>query len=292
MIFDAMWRLEADPHQRDPARGWAAELADPPGCSAGNGRWASTKAEDASSPVAVTITTSRLPSTRSPPSRTSIRRRCPPRRSSSPSPATGGPPAGGSGSVGGWPPKPVPCRRSVTLAGLPVPYQAFDGSGPDGRVLWLDARRPRPRRHAFGSERPPGEPADLWDPASSATPPSCPPPATMLRLDRHDGGDLDWFSADATGPIATSAGHDHDHDDAGPAALPERAAAPVVADRGRRGLDRRPATGSGVARHARADRPDRQPLRRLVHVRPPSPPAPSPRSTTSPSSTRSATPGR
>ena len=29
MIFSAMWRLEADPQQRDPERGWSAELADP-----------------------------------------------------------------------------------------------------------------------------------------------------------------------------------------------------------------------------------------------------------------------
>ena len=55
MIFDILLRLEPDPHQRDLARGWAAELADPAWLLGRQWQMGEHQGEDASSPVAVEI---------------------------------------------------------------------------------------------------------------------------------------------------------------------------------------------------------------------------------------------
>lgn len=56
MIFDVLLRLEPDPHQRDLARGWAAELADPVWLLGRQWQMGEHQGEDASSPVRVDIT--------------------------------------------------------------------------------------------------------------------------------------------------------------------------------------------------------------------------------------------
>ena len=61
MIFDVMLRLEPDPHQRDLARGWAAELADPAWMLGRQWQLGEHQGEDASSPVAVEITRGSTP---------------------------------------------------------------------------------------------------------------------------------------------------------------------------------------------------------------------------------------
>ena len=107
MIFDVLVRLEPDPHQRDLARGWAAELADPAWMLGRQWQMGEHQGEDASSPVAVEISSRATPiGALSPGSPDSTRRRSRPRRSSNPSPATGGHPAAGSGSAAPSPPRP------------------------------------------------------------------------------------------------------------------------------------------------------------------------------------------
>jgi hypothetical protein len=55
MIFDVLLRLEPDPHQRDLARGWAAELGDPVWLLGRQWQMGEHQGEDASSPVTVEL---------------------------------------------------------------------------------------------------------------------------------------------------------------------------------------------------------------------------------------------
>jgi hypothetical protein len=205
MRFSAMWRLEADPQQRDPARGWSAELADPAWMLGRQWQLGEHQGEDASSPVAVTITASSSPIEAVP---------AQPHLDPTTVPAE----AIIESEPGDWwtPGRRIRIGRrvanqagslplDVALAGLPAPYQALDGSGPDGRLLWLQRSALGLADSAFGPVRPPDEPADLWDPAMLSYTAELPAAGTTLRLDRHDGGHLDWFHADAAGPIDTTA---------------------------------------------------------------------------------------
>jgi hypothetical protein len=199
-----MWRLEADPQQRDPARGWSAELADPAWMLGRQWQLGEHQAEDASSPVAVTVTVSTAP----------IRA-----LTAQPhlDPMTVPAEAIIESEPGDWwtPGRRIRIGRRVaaneaslppgmTLDGLPEPYQAFDGSGPDGRLLWLQRGVLGLADGAFGPERPPDEPADLWDPALFSYTTELSTAGTTLHIDQHDGGDLDWFHADAAGPLDTA----------------------------------------------------------------------------------------
>ena len=207
MIFDILLRLEPDPHQRDLARGWAAELADPAWLLGRQWQMGEHQGEDASSPVAVEIRSRATP-------------------------------IGAVAGQAGLDPATVPAQaiiesepqdwwtpgrrvrlgrlvaaaahnhgvtlpKSVTLSGLPVPYQALNGTGPDGRALWQQ----RSSIHGldeswFGQPGPPrDEPVDLWDPAELAYTAELPAGDTTLTINRHDGGDLDWYHADATAPL-------------------------------------------------------------------------------------------
>jgi hypothetical protein len=172
MIYDVLLRLEADHHQQDLARGWAAELADPLWLLGRQWQMGEHQAEDASSPVAVEITA----------------------RSTPIGPVTGQPyldpaavpaeaiiesepsdwwTAGRRVRIG----RAVvatarhhgvalPDDPSLTLTGLPVPYDTLNGTGPDGRVLWQRRVALGLSESWFGRPGPPrAEPVDLWDPA-------------------------------------------------------------------------------------------------------------------------------
>jgi hypothetical protein len=207
MIFDILLRLEPDPHQRDLARGWSAELADPAWLLGRQWQMGEHQGEDASSPVAVEI-----------------------RSRATPIGAVAGQP--------GFDPATVPAQAiiesephdwwtlgrrvrlgravaararahsialpaSVTLTGLPVPYQALNGTGPDGRALWQQRTTLGLNESWFGQPGPPrDEPVDLWDPAELAYSAELPAGDTTLTITRHDGGDLDWYHADAIAPLS------------------------------------------------------------------------------------------
>ena len=61
MIFDVLLRIEAEPYQRDPARGWAAELADPVWFLGRQWQLGEHQGEDASSPVGIDLTVGTVP---------------------------------------------------------------------------------------------------------------------------------------------------------------------------------------------------------------------------------------
>jgi hypothetical protein len=207
MIFDILLRLEPDPHQRDLARGWAAELADPAWLLGRQWQMGEHQGEDASSPVAVEI-----------------------RSRATPIGAVAGQPGFDPATVPAqaiiesephdwWTPgrrvrlgRAVAARAqahrvtlpaSVTLTGLPVPYQALNGTGPDGRALWQQRTTLGLNNAWFGQPGPPrDEPVDLWDSAELAYSAELPAGGTTLTITRHDGGDLDWYHADATAPLS------------------------------------------------------------------------------------------
>jgi hypothetical protein len=210
MIFDVLVRLEADPHQQDLTRGWAAELADPLWLLGRQWQMGEHQAEDASSPVGVEITASATaigavagqahldPATvpaeaiveSEPLDWWTAGRRVRIGRSVAAAARENG--------------VTLPADDSLALADLPVPYDALNGAGPDGRTLWRRRSALGLQEAWFGEPGPPGdEPVDLWDPAELSYSATLPAGATSLVVDRHDGGDLDWFSADATGPVTT-----------------------------------------------------------------------------------------
>jgi hypothetical protein len=213
VIFDVMARLEADPHQQDLARGWAAELADPVWLLGRQWQMGEHQAEDASSPVGVEIL-ARATTIDAVAGQAHL------------DPATI--PAQAiieSEPFNWWTPGrrvrigrsvaaaatanrvTLPADDSLVLANLPVPYDTLDGTGHDGRALWLRRTKLGLHESWFGEPGPPHtEPVDLWDPAELSYSATLPADGATLVIERHDGGDLDWFSADATGAIGGEAG--------------------------------------------------------------------------------------
>jgi hypothetical protein len=211
VIFDVMLRLEADPHQQNLARGWAAELADPLWLLGRQWQMGEHQGEDASSPVAVDIITRSTP-IRPVPGQTHL------------DPATV--PAEAiieSEPFDWWTPGrrvrigraveaaanqhgiTLPADESFQLTNLPVPYDVLNGTSLDGRALWKARPDLNLDESWFGDPLPPStEPVDLWDPSELSYSATLPAGAATLIIERHDGGDLDWFSADAVGDIGTN----------------------------------------------------------------------------------------
>jgi len=206
MIFDVLLRLEPDPHQRDLGRGWAAELADPAWLLGRQWQLGEHQGEDASSPVAVEIAARATPigavagqadlDPATVPAQAIVESEpydwwTPGRRV-----RLGRAVAAAAQAHG------ITLPDSVALTGLPVPYQRLDGTVPDGRALWQRRSTLGLDEAWFGTPGPPRvEPVDLWDPAELAYSAELPAGDTTLTISRHDGGDLDWFHADATTPL-------------------------------------------------------------------------------------------
>jgi hypothetical protein len=207
VIFDVLLRLEPDPHQRDLARGWAAELADPAWLLGRQWQMGEHQAEDASSPVSVQIAAQSTPigavsgqealdPTTTPAQAIiesepydwwTIGRRVRIGRAIAHQAHAHG----------------VTLPSSVALAGLPVPYKELNGTAPDGRTLWQQRETLDLEEEWFGTPGPPRvEPVDLWNPAELSYSAELPAANATLAVTRHDGGDLDWFHADASAPVA------------------------------------------------------------------------------------------
>lgn len=208
MIYDVLLRLEPDPHQRDLARGWAAELADPAWLLGRQWQMGEHQGEDASSPVAVEV------SSRATPigvvaEQTALDPATLPAQAIIESEPQDWWTPGRRVRLGrlvatalAAQPHPVTLPESVTLTGLPVPYQALNGTGPDGQVLWQQRSTLGLDESWFGQPAPPHEePVNLWDPAELSYSAELPAGDTTLTITRHDGGDLDWFHADATAAL-------------------------------------------------------------------------------------------
>jgi hypothetical protein len=96
---------------------------------------------------------------------------------------------------------PAARRRALLIAGLGAPYERLNGQVLDGLELYRARASLGVADALFAAEGVPTvEPPDAWQPSElvySAT--FTAGPAT-LTIPRHDGGDVDWYSATATGP--------------------------------------------------------------------------------------------
>jgi hypothetical protein len=209
MIFDVLLRLEPDPHQHDLSRGWAAELADPVWFLGRQWQMGEHQGEDASSPVTVELA----------PQVTPIE---PAAGQHSLDPATIPAQAILESEPGDWwtigrrvrigrmvaehaQAHGITLPAHLTLADLPVPYDRLSGTGPDGRTMWLQRGALGLDESWFGTPGPPpAEPVDHWDPAELSYSADLAAGGTTLTISRHDGGDLDWFNADAAAPLTAA----------------------------------------------------------------------------------------
>ncbi|MFC7529260.1 hypothetical protein [Actinoplanes sp. GCM10030250] len=88
---------------------------------------------------------------------------------------------------------------ALLLAGLPVPYDRFDGTGLDGLTLYR-GRAALNLPDGFFDEVPGTAAADRWDPAELVYSATFTSATVTLRIPRHDGGDVDWYSVRADQP--------------------------------------------------------------------------------------------
>ncbi|WP_432513065.1 hypothetical protein [Kineococcus sp. SYSU DK001] len=208
LVFDSVRRLEADPWQTDLALGFRAEVADPAWLLGRQWQLGEHRGEDASSPVRVTYRARLTPidpiagqthlDPRTTPAEAVVESEpgqwwTPGRRVSAGRAVAAA--AAGAGT-------PLPAEEGLLLAALPVPYDVLDGTGYDGRALWRERARLGLPDPWFGPDRAPDpEPADLWDSAELTHGADFHAGGVTLALRRHDGGDLDWYSVDATAPL-------------------------------------------------------------------------------------------
>lgn len=206
-FIDAVRRLEAEPDLADLARGFSAEVADPAWLLGRQWQLGEHQGEDASSPVRIDqrasltpidpldgdplqdpVTTPAEAIVESEPEDfwTAGRRIAAGRRVAAAAAAAG---------------EPLPVAAELELAHLPAPYHLLDGTGHDGRELWRRRAQLGLQDAWFGDLRPPSAPADLWDPAEFSYGADFSTAGRTLSLRRHDGGDLDWYSVDASGPL-------------------------------------------------------------------------------------------
>ncbi|MFF0945489.1 hypothetical protein ACFYE2_14860 [Kocuria sp. CPCC 205300] len=207
-IYDAVNRLQGDPLQTDLARGFSAEIADPAWMLGRQWQLGEHKGEDASSPVRVTYSSRLIPiepladqphlDPRTTPGEAIVESEpgdwwTPGRRIT-----TGRAVEAAADQAGA----PLPGEDALRLRALPVPYHVLDGTGYDGQALWRDRDRLNLEPAWFGAHQPPAtEPADLWDPAELSYSTEFRAGGVSLTLQRHDGGDLDWYSVDADGAL-------------------------------------------------------------------------------------------
>jgi hypothetical protein len=98
---------------------------------------------------------------------------------------------------------PAPRRRDpeLLLAGVGAPYDQLNGQVLDGLALYRQRVVLGLADALFAAQGvPAAEPPDDWQPAELAYAASFTAGPTTLTIPRHDGGDVDWYSATASGP--------------------------------------------------------------------------------------------
>ena len=90
---------------------------------------------------------------------------------------------------------------ALLLAGLAPPYAALNGRALDGLALYRSRAALGLTEAQFAAQSvPSSEPTDDWDPDELAYSAAFTAGPTTLAIPRHGGGDVDWYSATATGP--------------------------------------------------------------------------------------------
>jgi hypothetical protein len=207
LIFDAVHRLEADPRQSDLARGFTAEVADPAWLLGRQWQLGEHAGEDASSPVRLTFR-ARLTAIDPIGGQPHLDPRTTPAEAIVESEPGDSWTPGRRIAAGRLVAEQAAAAgvelddESLLLTRLPTPYDLLDGTGLDGRELWERRAELGVDEAWFGPLRPPQpEPLDLWDSAELTYGAAFTAGGVTLSLERHDGGDLDWYSVDADGPL-------------------------------------------------------------------------------------------
>jgi hypothetical protein len=203
--YDSVYRLEPAHTYTDLSRGLAAEVADPVWFLGRQWQLGEHRGEDAASPVRVEYRASLVPLRRL----SGLDPRVVPAEAIIESEPDDFWTAGRRITIGRAVERaatddgrPLPADDELRLAGLPVPYDVLNGTGFDGRTLFRK-RRTLGLPDEWFPERPPRPaPRDLWNSTELAYDADFRAGATTLALRRHDGGTLDWWSVDASTPLA------------------------------------------------------------------------------------------
>jgi hypothetical protein len=104
----------------------------------------------------------------------------------------------------------VPAARrndpALQLSGLGAPYDTLNGRVLDGLALYRARTSLGLTKAQFTAQGvPAAEPEDDWQPAELAYSATFTAGPTTLQIPRHDGGDVDWYSATSTGPSPPAA---------------------------------------------------------------------------------------
>ncbi len=216
--YDNVTRIEADGARPDLTRGLSAEVGDPLWLLARQWQLGEFAGEDAASPVRVHFTEHLTPMTLSAPDGASPDpdgtptdaevdlRTAPAEVPIEADPARWWTPgrririgraiADAAGQA-------LPDDPELQLRDLPAAYASLEGRGYDGRALW-ESRDSLGLSEDRFDPLPPASEVDRWDATQLAYHAAIDAGGATLRLDRHDGGPLDWFSVDADGPIDLS----------------------------------------------------------------------------------------
>jgi hypothetical protein len=208
LIFDVVRRLEAEPALADLSRGFAAELADPAWLLGRQWQLGEHLGEDASSPVRVHYRCGLTPidpvggdpnqDPRTTPAEAIVESEPDDFWTAGRRVLAGRLVAQNAEAAG----SPLPDDPGLRLAALPMPYDALNDTGYDGQLLWKERPTLGLDEAWFGDLRPPDPaPLDMWDYAEFTYNADFEADGVALSLRRHDGGDLDWYSVDAAGPL-------------------------------------------------------------------------------------------
>ena len=269
IVYDVVRRLESEPLLEDLSRGFAAECADPAWMLGRQWQLLEHRGSDASSPVRVEYRASLVPVEAVDAAAGQDLRQTPAEAVVESEPGdfwTPGRRVAIGRRVAARAPT-LPQDPTLTLAGLPVPYDVLDGTGPDGRALWRRRTELGLEPVWFGAVPPDPEAADLWDRSEFSYHADFSVGEAHLALRRHDGGTLDWFSVDGSRPLPVPTPPPEPVSVfVGRATYPGAPGAPLVADRGRGRRRRRLPAGPRPRRHHSADRPHRLPRGQLVRL--------------------------
>jgi hypothetical protein len=95
----------------------------------------------------------------------------------------------------------IPADPRLRLDRPPPPYQRLHGA-PDGRALWKFRGELGIAATEFGDDAPGAEPAESWKTDRLLYEQDYPTGGALLQVRDHHGGEVDWYSADASGPVA------------------------------------------------------------------------------------------
>jgi len=203
VLYDVYRRLESAPPYTDLDRGFQAEVADPLWMLGKQWLLGEHQGEDASSPIRVDYVGVEQPVGLHAGNPNLDPQVIPPEAIVESEPDdwwTPGRRVRLGKLASGTLPAPAGADPALLLKDLPTPYQGLEGKGYDGLALYR-RQQELGLPPALFAEVPASAPQDLWSAAELAYQTAFDCVGRSLKLDRHSGGDIDWYSVDADGPL-------------------------------------------------------------------------------------------